>query len=68
MAITPSLFGAVPGDALRKVDGPSFRYSWPNPRFEGTAGKQRLPVPRPLRGRAAPQAELQGLPPIVQMF
>ncbi|MBS1173951.1 MAG: hypothetical protein H6R05_82 [Burkholderiaceae bacterium] len=29
----------------------------PNPRFEGTAGKRSLPVPRPLRGRAAPQAE-----------
>jgi len=28
----------------------------PNPRFEGTAGKHSLPVPRPLRGRAAPQA------------
>jgi hypothetical protein len=30
---------------------------WPNRRFEGTAGKLRLPVPRPLRGRAAPQAK-----------
>ena len=30
----------------------------PNPTLEGTAGKRRfacLPVPRPLRGRAAPQ-------------
>ncbi len=29
----------------------------PNPRFEGTAGKQGLPVPRRLRRRAAPQAK-----------
>jgi len=29
----------------------------PNPRFEGTAGKLRFPVPRGLRPRAAPQAE-----------
>lgn len=29
----------------------------PNPRFEGIAGKRSLPVPRPLRGRAAPQAK-----------
>jgi hypothetical protein len=28
-----------------------------NPRFEGTAGKQGLPVPRRLRRRAAPQAK-----------
>ena len=28
-----------------------------NHRFEGTAGKLRLPVPRRLRRRAAPQAE-----------
>ena len=28
-----------------------------NPRFQGTAGKLRLPVPRGLRPRAAPQAK-----------
>jgi hypothetical protein len=37
--------------------GAGFQPPWPNPRFEGTAGKRCLPVPRPLRGRAAPQAE-----------
>jgi hypothetical protein len=36
--------------------------SAPNGRFEGTACKLRLQVPRGLRPRAAPQAELQGLP------
>jgi hypothetical protein len=39
-----------------------------NPRFEGTAGKHSLPVPRGLRPRAAPQAKLQGLPHRVQVF
>jgi hypothetical protein len=37
--------------------GAGFQPPWPNRRFEGTAGKRCLPVPRPLRGRAAPQAE-----------
>jgi hypothetical protein len=36
--------------------GAGFQPPWPNRRFEGTAGKHSLPVPRPLRGRAAPQA------------
>lgn len=36
---------------------PSEHNPAPNRRFEGTAGKLRSPVPRPLRGRAAPQAK-----------
>jgi hypothetical protein len=35
----------------------SERTLWPNHRFEETAGKHSLPVPRGLRPRAAPQAE-----------
>ena len=37
--------------------GAGFPPPWPNKRFEGTAGKHSLPGPRPLRGRAAPQAK-----------
>ena len=33
----------------------SLIYRKPNPRFEGAAGKRRVPVPRRLRRRAAPQ-------------
>jgi hypothetical protein len=38
---------------------------WPNRRFEGTACKLRLQVPRPLRGRAAPQARRWASQPAV---
>ena len=49
---------SLPGAASHSAPcGAGFQPPWPNRRFEGTAGKQSLPVPRPLRGRAAPQAK-----------
>lgn len=56
-ACASSLAGAASSSA---PCGAGFQPPWPNKRFEGTAGKRCLPVPRPLRGRAAPQAKRWG--------
>ena len=44
-----------PPAACRSARSAVLQRPWPNPSFQGTAGKQRLPVPSALRAPAAPE-------------